>query len=69
MQVDLSDREIRVVCAALAYLRDSYSDLAESTKMAGLPEGRPLVEMEADYTASADALQSLIDKLTPLLEP
>jgi len=69
MQVELSDGEISVVCVALAYMRDAYNDLAESTKTAGLPEGQPLVEMEADYTASADSLQSLIDKLTPLFRP
>jgi len=69
MQVELSDSEIQVVCVALAYLRDTYNDQAESTKTATLPEGRPLVEMEADYTSSANSLQALIDKLTPLFKP
>ena len=68
MQVELSAAELRLVCVGLAFLRNSYQEDADACQ-ARSAEGPAFVEMAADHGGSAASLQSLIDRLRPLLRP
>ena len=65
MHVELSVGELCLVCVALAFLRDSYTDMAESCEA----QDPPLVQSAADNEASARSLTALVDRLKPLIKP